>query len=144
MRHFAQVQINSLSGEKQVCILASENPDGSWQIGNRHHLPFKGTDFAVGMLIVIDIDAQNQIQSVLNQTTWILDVLKRHLSNESITPEFVRQEQEKVEKWRQEITAQNQDLIRRELEIETRREQLQELEKKLADAQKPQPDQEVI
>ena len=48
-----------------------------------------------------------------------------------ITEAFIKKEQEKIETWRQEITAQSQDLTRRQLEIETRREQLEELEQKL-------------
>ena len=67
-----------------------------------------------------------------NATDWLLDVVKQHFAKGMITPDFVRKEQAKIETWRQEITSQSQDLTRRQLEIETRREQLEELEKKLA------------
>jgi small-conductance mechanosensitive channel len=62
-----------------------------------------------------------------------LDIIEHHFEQGVITPEFVQKEQEKIEIWRQEITSQSQDLTRRQLEIETRREQLEELEKKLAE-----------
>ncbi len=61
----------------------------------------------------------------------MLSVLQQHLTKNAINPQFIKTEQNKVEKWRQEITAQNLELNRRALEIETRREQLQELEQEL-------------
>ncbi len=86
------------------------------------------------MLVIVKLDdEQQQILSIKNATGWLLDIIEHHFEQGVITPEFVQKEQEKIEIWRQEITSQSQDLTRRQLEIETRREQLEELEKKLAE-----------
>jgi hypothetical protein len=48
-----------------------------------------------------------------------------------MTPAQLRQEAERAESWRQSLTLQNQDLARRSLELEARREQIQALEESL-------------
>lgn len=48
-----------------------------------------------------------------------------------MTPELLQQEVERAEQWRQSLTIQNQDLARRSLELEARREQIQALEESL-------------
>ena len=42
------------------------------------------------------------------------------------------EEEARLEKWRQELTVQSQDLARIRLEVETRREELQQLEENLS------------
>ena len=132
MRHLAQVQINPLTGHQQLLVLAHEQEDGSWQVGDRLEISFDVDSFAVGMLVIVKLDESHKIISIHNATDWLLDVVKQHFAKGVITPDFILKEQAKIETWRQEITSQSQDLTRRQLEIETRREQLEELEKKLA------------
>ena len=132
MRHLAQVQINPLTGHQQLLVLSHEQEDGSWQVGDRLEISFDVDSFAVGMLVIVKLDDSNKIVSIHNATDWLLDVVKQHFAKGVITPDFILKEQAKIETWRQEITSQSQDLTRRQLEIETRREQLEELEKKLA------------
>lgn len=132
MRHLAQVQINPLTGHQQLLVLAHEQADGSWQVGDRLEITFENDSFAVGMLVIVNLTPDQTVQTIYNATDWLLDVVKQHFAKGVITPDFVRKEQAKIETWRQEITSQSQDLTRRQLEIETRREQLEELEKKLA------------
>jgi hypothetical protein len=132
MRHLAQVQINPLTNSQQLLLLAQEESDGRWVMGDRHALSFTQNSFAVGTLVIVKLDEQqHKIVSIHNATDWLLGIIKHYFSKESITPEFVLKEQQKIEAWRQEITSQSQDLTRRQLEIETRREQLEQLEKKL-------------
>ena len=57
-------------------------------------------------------------------------MLQTYLSN-GITPAFLHQEVERAEKWRQTLSLQSQDLARRSLELEARREQIQALEESL-------------
>ncbi|OKH17163.1 hypothetical protein [[Limnothrix rosea] IAM M-220] len=132
MRHLAQVQINPLTGHQQLLILAHEQQDGSWKLGDRLEILLDHKSFAAGMLVIVKLGEDNSLLSIHNATDWLLEVVKRHFAQDSITPDFIRKEQAKIETWRQEITSQSQDLTRRQLEIETRREQLEELEKKLA------------
>jgi hypothetical protein len=134
MRYLAQVQISPISGNHQLQLLAQEQLDGSWKIGEYSEISFAQDSFGVGMLVIVKLDdEQQQILSIKNATGWLLDIIEHHFEQGVITPEFVQKEQEKIEIWRQEITSQSQDLTRRQLEIETRREQLEELEKKLAE-----------
>ena len=132
MRHLAQVQINPLTGHQQLLILAHEQDDGSWKLGDRLEILLDHKSFAAGMLVIVKLGEDNSLLSIQNATDWLLEVVKRHFAQDAITPDFIRKEQAKIETWRQEITSQSQDLTRRQLEIETRREQLEELEKKLA------------
>lgn len=131
MRHLAQIQINPLSGHRQLLVLAHEQPDGSWLVGDRLEIPYNDENYCVGMLVLVRLDAHQQVSTVQNATDWILNILGSYFAPGIITPEFVKKEQEKIETWRQEITAKSQDLTRRQLEIETRREQLEELQQKL-------------
>lgn len=131
MRHLAQVQVSPQTGNPQLLLLAQEESDGRWVIGDRLAIGCHESSLKVGNLVIVKLDQENKILSVQNATDWLLGVVKHYFSKESITPEFVLKEQQKIEAWRQEITSQSQDLTRRQLEIETRREQLEQLEKKL-------------
>ena len=132
MRHLAQVQINPLSGNRQLLVLAHEQADGSWSLGDRIEVAVEQDSFSVGMFVLVKLDQNQEVVSIQNATDWLLEVVRDRFAQEFINPEFIQQEQAKIETWRQEITAQSQDLTRRKLEIETRREQLEDLEKKLA------------
>ena len=59
-----------------------------------------------------------------------MELIQNYLTT-GISPEFLRQEAERAEDWRQNLTLQNQDLARRTLELEARREQIQALEEAL-------------
>lgn len=131
MRHLAQVQINPLSGNRQLITLADEQSDSSWLVGDRQEIPYPENDLSVGMFVLIKLDQDRKIIEINNATDWLLDIVQHYFDKGVITEAFIKKEQEKIETWRQEITAQSQDLTRRQLEIETRREQLEELEQKL-------------
>jgi predicted RNase H-like nuclease (RuvC/YqgF family) len=59
-----------------------------------------------------------------------LDLVEQYLSA-GVTPTFLQEEAERTEQWRQDLTLQSQDLTRRHLEMEARREQIQTLEEDL-------------
>lgn len=132
MLHLAQVQINSISGEIQLQVLARQESEYVWEVDNSETLLLaKETSLLEGVLVLIEMDADQQIISIQEAKDWILSILQQHLTKNAINPQFIATEQSKIEQWRQEITAQNLELNRRALEIETRREQLQELEQAL-------------
>jgi uncharacterized protein (DUF3084 family) len=60
----------------------------------------------------------------------VLDLVQQYLSV-GVTPTFLQEEAERTEQWRQDLTLQSQDLTRRHLEMEARREQIQTLEEDL-------------
>ncbi|MGB3496287.1 MAG: hypothetical protein WBA57_26400 [Elainellaceae cyanobacterium] len=82
-----------------------------------------------GVFVLVEL-SENEIISIQDASEWILELVQKYLTM-GLTPEVLQQEAERVEAWRQELTLQNQDIARRSLEIETRRDQIQELEKKL-------------
>ena len=132
MLHLAQVQINSISGEIQLQVLARQESEYVWEVNNSETLLLaKETSLCEGVLVLVEMDGDQQIISTQEAKDWILSILQQHLTKNAINPQFIAAEQSKIEQWRQEITAQNLELNRRALEIETRREQLQELEQAL-------------
>ncbi|NES85923.1 MAG: hypothetical protein F6K10_33595 [Moorea sp. SIO2B7] len=132
MLHLAQVRKNPSSGKIELQLLAQQKSKHIWGMSNPEYLPFdQENPYTEGLLVLVELSENGKIDAHKAAKDWILDLIQKYLINPSITPEFVQQEQEKVEEWRQEIALKSQDLTRRNLEIETRREQLQELEDKL-------------
>lgn len=132
MLNLAQVQINPTSGELQLQILARQESEYVWQVGNSETLLLaKESSLGEGVLVLVELGDNQQIISIQEAKDWILSILQQYLTKNAINPQFVESEQSKVEQWRQEIAAKNLELNRRALEIETRREQLQELEQEL-------------
>lgn len=132
MLYLAQVEINPDSGEIQLQVLARQESEYVWLVDNSETLLLtKESSLGVGVLVLVEIDRHQQIISIQNAKEWVLSILQQHLTKNAINPQFIETEQNKVEQWRQEITAQNLEINRRALEIETRREQLQELEQEL-------------
>lgn len=132
MLYLAQVEINLDTEKIQLQILARQESEYVWEVDNSETLLLtKESSLCEGVLVLVEIDQEQQIISILDAKEWILGILQQHLTQNAINPEFIKTEKSKVEKWRQEITAQNLELNRRALEIETRREQLQELEQEL-------------
>ena len=132
MLYLAQVEINPNLEEIQLQLLARQESEYVWKVDNSKTLVLtKESSLGTGVLVLVEIDQHQQIISIQNAKEWVLSILQQHLTKNAINPQFIETEQNKVEKWRQEITAQNLELNRRALEIETRREQLQELEQEL-------------
>ncbi|ACK72598.1 hypothetical protein PCC7424_4228 [Gloeothece citriformis PCC 7424] len=131
MLHLAQVCKNPISGEVELQLLAHKTSDQSWEVSNISSVtyPLNNQEFSTeGLLVLVELTETQKILKIELAKDWILSLIEKYLIANTITPEWVEQEQERVEQWRQEITAKSLDLNRRHLEIETRRDQLQELE----------------
>ena len=132
MLHLAQVKKNPNSGEMELSLLASQTSQNLWEIMSGENVPNKIIiGFEDGVLVLVKLDNNQEILEIEEAREWVMDLVKTYLTNGVITPEWIEKEQEKVEQWRQEITAKSLDLTRRQLELETQKEQLQELEGKL-------------
>lgn len=132
MLHLAQVKKNPISGEMELQLLAYKQSQQTWEVTDSEVVMMSGeTDLSDGLLVLVELGKERQIIKMQEAKDWILSLIEKHLSHGAITPEFVQQEQARVEQWRQEITAQSLDLTRRHLEVETQREQIQELEASL-------------
>lgn len=136
MLNLAQVQKNPTSDKLELQILAYQIDDTVWEVDNSTIIPLiEQTSLMEGALVLLEKETDNVITHIKPATDWILSLLQKHLTKNAISPQFIAAEQSKVEEWRQEITVQNLELNRRFLEIETRREQLQELEQSLKQEQ---------
>jgi septal ring factor EnvC (AmiA/AmiB activator) len=120
----------------ELQVLAYQSTEYNWQLDRSKCLSIdEPTPWHEGMLVLVKIDEGDRILEIREAKDWILNLLETFLNPCTITPEFVERERIRIEEWRQELTAQSLDLNRQHLEIETRREQLQELEKTLKQEQ---------
>lgn len=135
MLYLAQVTKNPYLNELELQLLVMETDEHLWQktsgtlyMENRETLQ----KFNEEVLVLVEVDENKQILQIDNAKNWILDIIENFLSEPRLTPEFIQQEEERIEEGRQEITSKNLDLTRRQLELETQREQIQAVESSLS------------
>ncbi|NEQ44584.1 MAG: hypothetical protein F6K00_13880 [Leptolyngbya sp. SIOISBB] len=135
MRYLAKIERASFLGNTVLQLLAKQVDEYLWET-----LPDKEaieTDIALGagngaiVLVQLEIHGeQTKVTVVEDVVPWLVDLLDQFLSR-GITPEFLAQEAERAEQWRQSLTLESQEVERRALETAARRDEIQELERKL-------------
>ncbi|KST67463.1 hypothetical protein [Mastigocoleus testarum] len=132
MLYLAQVHRNQFLDQFQLKLLARQEAENIWATIPEETciLLGKGNTLNEKLLVLVELSSTGEIERIEEATNWILEIVDKYL-NSGITPEFLRQEAERAEQWRQDLTLQNQDLARRSLELEARREQIQALEESL-------------
>lgn len=131
MLHLAQVTKKGLLGKTSVRLLARRQSDGTWAVLRGEDIvETDASHYGEGMLVLVQLGANRQVQNIKEAKDWVLGLVSQYLGK-GITPEFLQKEVERAEQWRQSLTLQSQDLARRTVELETRREQIQALEDKL-------------
>lgn len=131
MLHLVQVVKKGLLGKSVVRLLARERTDESWTlVQDGETLEVEAGNYAEGVLLVLDLNAKKQVVNLSDARDWVLKLVTQYLG-QGITPDFLKREADRAEQWRQSLTLQSQDLARRTVELETRREQIQALEEKL-------------
>ncbi|MEA5512035.1 hypothetical protein VB715_19875 [Crocosphaera sp. UHCC 0190] len=129
MLHLAQVKQNPTSGEMALQLLARQQSEYLWDvIDSEVILCNLSLSFGDGALVLVELGDNQQVVKVETAQNWVIRLVETYLTNEVMNSEWVEKEQEKVEQWRQEITAKSLDLTRRQLELETQKEHIQELE----------------
>jgi hypothetical protein len=130
MLHLAQVSKKGLLGKPSLKLLARQRLEHSWTIIEPEEAieVSEANAYNDGVLVLVDIAPNRQILSIQEATNWVMKFVKQYLVS-GITPNSLKQEVQRVEQWRQSL--QSQDLARRTVELETRREQIQALEDKL-------------
>lgn len=132
MLHLAQVTKNIQSGKLELQLLVFQKSEFQWIFCEQKNISLsEETLLNEGNLILLELSADGKIISLKEAKDWVLNLINQYLTNGDITPDFIAEEQTRIENWRQELTAQSQDLTRIRLEIETRREELQQLEESL-------------
>ncbi|MGF1495524.1 MAG: hypothetical protein ACFB8W_01685 [Elainellaceae cyanobacterium] len=140
MLYLAKVLKPDRSGNAGLQLLAQKKAEHFWTVipANEKELVAGAgeiQDYSDGVLVIVKLSHDRQVRSVQEATRWILDIINQYLSH-GITPEQMRGEVDRIEQWRQSLTLQSQDLGRQKIELETRRDQIQELEKKLEQERK--------
>ncbi|NDJ20089.1 hypothetical protein GS682_00185 [Nostoc sp. B(2019)] len=132
MLYLAQVRKNDFLDQHQLRLLARQEAENFWVIipEEAFILLGKGNTMSEKLLVLVELSPTGDIESLEDATSWVLGLIENYLTT-GITPEFLQQEAERAEHWRQSLTLQNQDLARRSLELEARREQIQALEETL-------------
>ncbi|AFZ10072.1 hypothetical protein Osc7112_5865 [Oscillatoria nigro-viridis PCC 7112] len=142
MLYLAQVQNQEFVGEISLQLLACQNSDDTWAIVSEKCFLTLPKDFDrnqiysatnvlnEGMLVLANLDENSQVLHIQAATNWVLQLVEKYLTT-GFTPDFLQQEAQKAEDWRQSLTLQSQELSRRLIEVEARREQIQNLEAKL-------------
>jgi hypothetical protein len=132
MLYLAQVHKNEFLDQYQLRLLARQEADYLWTIipEEAFILLGKGNTMSENLLVLVELSSKGDIETIEDASNWILSIIQTYLST-GMTPELLQQEVERAEEWRQSLTLQNQDLARRTLELEARREQIQALEESL-------------
>jgi len=133
MLHLAQVVKNGISKKLELNLLAVEESTNQWTFCDKQSVvlseEYKLTE---GLLLLVELNQNKDILHYKNAKDWVLDLVRNYVIDCPVSSKFLLEEEARVEKWRQELTSKSQDLTRMRLEIETRREELQELEYKLS------------
>jgi hypothetical protein len=137
MLHLAQVQKKGYLGKAGLRLLAAQKSEHVWAKLPEEEtvLSAEANTYADGLLVLVEISSSNQILDVREAKDWVLELVQRYLTY-GITPTFLQQETERAEQWRQSLTLESQELARRAIELEARREQIQELEEELKNEKK--------
>jgi hypothetical protein len=132
MLYLAQVRKNNFLDQHELRLLAREEADNLWAIIPEETpiLLGKGKIMSENLLVLVELSPTGEIKRIEDAANWVLHLVQNYLTI-GITPEFLHQEAERAEDWRRSLTLQNQDLARRSLELEARREQIQALEESL-------------
>ena len=140
MLYLAQVHKNDFLDQYQLRLLARQESENFWlTIADSDSVVLaietlillgKGNAMSNNLLVLVELSPTGEIQRVEDATPWVINLVQTYLST-GITPDFLKEEAEKVESWQQNLTLQNQDLARRSLELEARREQIEALEESL-------------
>ncbi|MTJ53873.1 hypothetical protein FJR38_15075 [Anabaena sp. UHCC 0253] len=140
MLYLAQIHKDNFLDQYQLRLLVRQESEHLWIIiadSDRVTLSIetailleKENIMSNNLLVLVELSATGEIEKITDATNWVLHLVQIYLAN-GITPDFLKQEAEKVENWQQNLTLQNQDLARRSLELEARREQIEALEESL-------------
>lgn len=137
MLHLALVQEKDLMGKARLKLLAHQTPERTWTLQGleSHTLIIEASDYSEGSLVLVKLTDLGQVELVQAVKVNGLEFVEQHLPS-GITPMDLQQEEQRAEQWRQSLTLQSQELGRRALEMEARRDQIQELEENLRQEKK--------
>jgi len=137
MQYLAKVHSRQSHSRTKLQLLARNSSENLWDtlepqrvINTSKDVPFNEQALLLVEIEDSDIEGSDRIVSVEDATEWILALIKDYLSL-GMTPQDIYSEIERAEQWRQSLTLQSQEVRRRTLETAARRDEIQNLEKRL-------------
>jgi hypothetical protein len=131
MLHLAQVTQTDPGGKVRLQLLAQQKAEHAWAVlTDEDTTLWCDADYHTGVLVLLELSPTKQVQHISDATGWVLEMMEQYLSL-GVTPAILQEEVQRAEQWRQSLTLQSQELGRRALEMEARRDQIQELEENL-------------
>jgi hypothetical protein len=123
---------NTHSANTQIQLLAVNSYEHTWNLITppRTITTSQPVSMSEQALILLELDADEKVTSVKDATPWVLKFVSEYLSL-GLTPKTLKEELERAEQWRQSLTLQSQEVRRRALETAARRDEIQDLEKRL-------------
>lgn len=132
MFYLAQVQRKSSDSKPSLHLLACQKAEHTWVPVEAEcvPLPEEGIEFGDRAMVIVMLSSNQQVSEIRDAKDWVLEVVEQYLTT-GISPQLLKEEVQRAEQWRQSLTLQSQELGRRALEMEARRDQMQELEENL-------------
>lgn len=130
MLHLAQVHQPAPSEPPELKLLAAQADGAAWTVLTGEVLlpPDHAAKVKPAQLVLADLTPEREVIQLQDAKDWVLEILQ---NLHEPMPVMLQEEVERAEQWRQSLTLQSQELDRRALEMEARREQIQELEENL-------------
>ncbi len=154
MLNLAQVKKNENAGELELRLLARQQSETCWELIDPENVPLTEQNSLLaeqgamnsaiayneiaaneGLLVLVDLSENQEILNIQPAKDWVLEVVEQYLTT-GVTPTFLKEEAERTEQWRQDLTLQSQNLTRQRLEMEARRERIETLEEELKQREK--------
>lgn len=133
MRYLAKVERAAFLGQAVLQLLAHELDEYLWETLPEAKVVETSMPLGVGdgALVLVEVNpTTSEVLAIEDAASWVMTVLQQFLA-QGISPEFLAQEAERAEQWRQSLTLESQEVERRALETAARRDEIQELEHKL-------------
>lgn len=132
MQYLAKVHTKSSSDGTQLQLLAVKTCEHTWEpvTPPRVILVTQSISANEQVLVLVELDADEKVVIAQDATQWVLDFVSEYLTL-GLTPKGLEEELERAEQWRQSLTLQSQEVRRRALETAARRDEIQDLEKRL-------------
>ncbi|MEL6471380.1 MAG: hypothetical protein AAFQ74_16770 [Cyanobacteria bacterium J06623_4] len=132
MQYLAKVNAKHSRGETALELLAFNASEHSWELMTPRKLITTNKDipFNEQVLVLIEVEEEDRVVNAQDATEWVVDFVAEYLTV-GLTPKGLAEELKRAEQWRQSLTLQSQEVRRRALETAARRDEIQNLEKRL-------------
>lgn len=113
-----------MGAKTELKLLARQQSEQNWIALSGEELisTDAANEYSTGVLVLVELGANNQIQGIQDATRQLIGILKNF---SKIKDKFSSQEEE-IEGWKQSLIYQSQELTRREVDMESRAEELEQ------------------